>query len=189
MKKKFILLLMLSSLSYGFEIGAGKAIMSSGSLEIEGKSAIDISDTLGYYVEVYSNDMNIDNVPGKVGVGIKFSSYDQDVTNKSVATIATLYGIWKMELDLNSIKPYFQFRFGYPYAAEGNYVKEYNNSLGTYYNDLSGVTYLSGGLGASIYFLDASVNYDYNTYKIKTSGFSDKDVTSSNISINIGAKF
>lgn len=41
----------------------------------------------------------------------------------------------------------------------------------------------------SLSFVDVSVNYDYNMYKIKTSGFDDKNATSSNISFNIGAKF
>mgnify|MGYP000063470672 FL=1 len=85
--------------------------------------------------------------------------------------------------------PYFHLRFGYPYAAEGDYVKEYNNPLDIYYNDLAGVTYLSGGLGMSFSFIDLSVNYDYNIYKIKTDGFDTKDATSSNVSFNIGAKF
>ena len=41
----------------------------------------------------------------------------------------------------------------------------------------------------SFSFIDLSVNYDYNIYKIKTDGFDTKDATSSNVSFNIGAKF
>ena len=189
MKKLTIIFTLITGFVYSFEFKAGKEILSNGMFKIEGSDSINVSDDLGVYLEMYSDELNIQNLPGKVGVGIKFNNYKQDVTDKSVATVATIYGIWKMEMEDVAVKPYAHFRFGYPYAAEGDYVKEYNNPLDIYYNDLAGVSYLSGGVGMSLSFVDVSVNYDYNMYKIKTSGFDDKNATSSNISFNIGAKF
>lgn len=189
MKKLIVIFTMITGLVYSFEFKAGKELLSNGSFKIEGTDSIDISDDLGIYLEMYSDELNIQNLPGKVGVGIKFNNYKQDITDKSVATVATIYGIWKMEMEDVAGKPYAHLRFGYPYAAEGDYVKEYNNPLNIYYNDLAGISYLSGGVGMSLSFVDVSINYDYNMYKIKTSGFDDKNVTSSNVSFNIGAKF
>lgn len=188
MKKLIILFTLMTGFAYSFEFQVGKELVSNGSFKIEASNAIDISDDLGIYLEMYSDELNIQNLPGKVGVGIKFNNYKQDTTDKSVATVATIYGIWKLEMDAIS-SPYVQLKFGYPYAAEGDYVKEYNNPLNIYYNDLAGVTYLSGGLGMSFSFIDLSVNYDYNIYKMKTDGFDTKNVSSTNLSFNIGAKF
>ena len=188
MKKLIIIFTLITGFAYSFEFQAGKELVSNGTFKMEGSDSIDIIDDLGIYLEMYADELNIQNLPGKVGVGIKFNNYKQDTTDKSVATVATIYGIWKIEMDTVS-NPYFHLRFGYPYAAEGDYVKEYNNPLDIYYNDLAGVTYLSAGLGMSFSFIDLSVNYDYNIYKIKTDGFDTKDASSSNVSFNIGAKF
>lgn len=89
---------------------------------------------------------------------------------------------------MSLLKPYVQLRFGYPYFGQSDYINEYNNPLNLYSNDVVGEYYLSTGLGTTISILDISLNYEYNTYKLKSTHF-DELKASSNISINVGLKF
>lgn len=193
MKKIFLALILLYCTSYGAGFGAGKTLMSGGTFKIKDDSgtSITINDKAGYFIEYYSSAVSSDiTVPVDLAVGIKYNFYEEDKTGKSVAHVTTLYGVARFVWDLPLIKPYFQFKAGYPYAWDGDYITEYDNSDGLIYNDLKSESYLSIGLGTQISFVDMSVNYELNNFKLKRSVVNgDKDVTESNVSINIGAKF
>lgn len=186
MKKILIFLVLISSFTYSFGFAAGKGINSNGIFSIDGTS-IDTTDSNGIYTEFYINQ---DQIPGSVGFGLKLNDLKKDGTGEQVSFIATFYGAIRYELDLSSVKPYALVKIGYPYAAEGDYIKDYNNPSNAYTNDLKGIGYISLGAGIKLYFVDASIGYEYNTFKLSsTDGSSDKDVYSGNVSLNVGVKF
>lgn len=191
MKRVIILLVLITSFSYAIGFAVGKEFISGGTLTIKNSPAttIDVLDSMGLYIEAYQGNLDISGIPAAAGVGIKFNSYTIDGSEEGVGTVATVYGIGRFEWDLSAFKPYAQLRIGYPYVSEGQYLIDYNDPGNTHFNDLVGIYYLSLGIGATISFVDVSVNYDYNNYKFKSGGFGDMDATSGNIGINLGAKF
>lgn len=187
MKKIILLLTLLSSFVYGVGYSVGKEVALSPKLEIDTK--VDIKDNMGIYAEVFQGDIDVQGIPLEAGVGLKINSFFDTASDKQAFVATTLYGIARFNWDLASMKPYLQMRFGYPRAVEGDYIAEYNNPTKAFSNDLKGVYYYSAGLGATVKFIDLSVNYDYTTYKLTSTGFAEKNANTSLISIYVGAKF
>lgn len=187
MKKIIMLFITLSTFSYGVGFSIGKEIALSPKLQID--TEVDLEDRMGIYAEVYQGNIDVQGLPLEAGVGLRLNSFFEPSSDKQAFLTATIYGIARLVWDLSSIKPYVQLRFGYPYAAEGDYIAEYNNPTKTFSNDLQGIYYYSAGLGATIKFIDLSVNYDYTSYKLTSTGFDDKNANTSLISIYAGVKF
>lgn len=187
MKKVFILLFLVSSFSYAIGFSIGKEFTSGVNLKIDDalSSKIDMKDNVGIYAEVSQGEIDLGGVPAAAGVGIKFNSFFNDGTQ--VIAIATLYGVARFEAEFSSFKPYAQLKFGYPYVAEGDYIKTYSIG-GNLVTDVTGTYYFGGGIGATISFVDLSVNYDYNIFKIKTAT-QENNANTGNVSINLGVKF
>lgn len=187
MKKIILLLIAISTLSFGAGFSIGKEMSLSPKLQID--TEVDIEDRMGIYAEVYQGSIDVQGLPLEAGVGLRLNSFFETSSDKQAFLSTTIYGIARLAWDLNSIKPYIQMRFGYPYAAEGDYISEYNNPSKTFTNDLQGIYYYSAGLGATIKFVDLSVNYDYTTYKLTSTGFDEKNASTSLVSIYAGVKF
>lgn len=189
MKKILILLILITSFSYAVGFGGGKTFETASQLKVDA-TTIDVVNNMGVYIEVDGGDMDVYGIPMKMGAGLKFDSYFKDnKSGESVSTVITFYGILRKEWELSAFKPYVQFRFGYPYAAEGDYIANYNDATNIYTSDLKGVSYLSLGLGTTISYVDVSVNYDYNNYKLSSNGYSDLNASSGNVSLNLGVRF
>lgn len=191
MKKFIVLMLFISSFTYTIDFEVGKEFINNGILTIKDSSdtKVDIKDTNGFYLEVYQGDINISGVPFIAGVGLRLNNYQVSDTDKAIGTVATLYGIARYEADLSILKPYVQLRFGYPYFGQSDYVNEYNNPLSLYNNDMVGEYYMSAGIGTTVSILDISLNYEYNTYKLKSNHFEELKASSANVSLNFGLKF
>lgn len=187
MRKIFLLMALISTFSYGVGFSIGKETALSPKLQIDTEA--DIEDRIGVYAEVFQGNIDVQGLPLEAGVGLRLNSFFETSSDKQAFLTTTIYGIARLAWDLSSFKPYVQMRFGYPYAAEGEYITNYNNPAKTFSNDLQGVYYYSAGIGATIKFVDLSVNYDYTTYKLTSTGFDDKNANTSLVSVYAGVKF
>lgn len=186
--KKIIMFLLLSSLTFAYGFAGGKAFASGGKFVIKDSptTTINTLDDTGFYLEIYPKLQ--EHV--EAGLGLKFNGYSEEATDKGVASVTTLYGVARFFLTGGSFLPYIQFKAGYPYALDGDYVKDYKNPSGTNSNDLAGQAYLGMGVGGQLFFLDISLNYEWNSFSLTSNSWvGAKNVTQSNIGINLGFKY
>lgn len=191
MKKIIMLLLIISGVIQGANIAGGKAYLSNGILSIKDtggatETNIDISDQNGFYLEFYVNQ---EDSPAEVAMGLRYNTFEEKSSGDSVAYVTTIYGVGRFVWDIPLLKPYFQIKAGYPYAIDGTYIEEYQNSSNTGYNDMTGDVYFSAGIGLQLLFADASINYDLNSFQLKSSVNGEKDVVESHVSLNVGFIF
>jgi len=68
-------------------------------------------------------------------------------------------------------------------------MRDYKSPLNVN-NDLKGQAYASAGLGVQMFFLDLSLNYEWNTFNLASdSWIGEKDVAQKTFSINLGFKY
>lgn len=187
MKKIVVFLILISNFAFAIEFSIGKEFSTGVKLKIDDvlSTEIDMKDNVGVYAEVSQGEIDLGGVPATAGVGIKLNSFFNGDTQ--VIANGTLYAVVRFEADFSSFKPYAQLKFGYPKVAEGDYIKAYTIA-GNPITDVVGTYYFGAGVGATVYFVDLSVNYDYNTYKLKTIS-EEVNGSNGNVSFNVGVKF
>lgn len=185
MKKIISIFMILSSMSFAYGFAGGKAFASGGTLEVADtpKVEIDTVENTGFYFEFYPKKLELI----EAGVGMKYNSYLEKSTDGEVAQVATLYGVVRFFKEFYSTLPFVQFRAGYPYAIDGDYIKNYNGGVN---NDLKGQAYASAGIGIQLFYLDLSLNYEWNAFNLASDSWvGDKDVAQKTLSINLGFKY
>lgn len=185
MRNVFVVFLIFSSICFAYGYAGGKAFSSGGTLKIKDNpnTVIDTVENTGFYLEFYPIQQEI----VESGLGIKYNSYSEEGTDKSVAYIGTLYGVARFKWDYYNVSPFIQIRGGYPYAFEGSKLKEYKSGSN---NDLKGQAYASIGAGIQIFYLDLSFNYEWNTFNYSSDSWvGDRDVSQNTFSINLGFKY
>jgi len=187
MKKVIIFLILISNFAFAIDFSIGKEFSTGVKLKIDDalSTEIDMKDNVGVYIEASQGEIDLGGVPAAAGVGLKLNSFFNG--DSQVIAVGTLYAVARFEADFSSYKPYAQLKFGYPKVAEGDYIKTYTIG-GNPVTDVVGTYYFGGGIGATIYFVDLSVNYDYNMYKLKTIS-REVNASNGNVSFNVGVKF
>lgn len=187
MKKILVIFLVLSTMSFAYGFAGGKAFSSGGSFIIKDTPEVEVAtvENTGFYLEFYPTPTQQKIV--EAGLGLKFNSYAEESTDTTVASVTTIYGVARFRWDSPSFIPYVQFRAGYPYAWDGNYIKNYKSGIN---NNLKGQAYASVGAGFELFFLDVSANYEWNTFNLASDSWvGEKDVAQNTFSINLGFKY